>query len=93
LIHDANQIKHCNRSVDFKHESWLADICLSLLIEKTIVLNNWMLQDIAFDNLEQKLAENWVVVRWNFFVNYQLDNRWQNFFVIGVCLVDKLVVF
>jgi hypothetical protein len=40
LIHDANQIKHCNRSVDFKQESWLADICLSLLIEKTIVLNN-----------------------------------------------------
>jgi hypothetical protein len=62
LIHDANQVEHCDRCVDFKHKKWLANLGLSLLIEKPIVLNKRMLKDIGFDDLKQKLAENWVVV-------------------------------
>jgi hypothetical protein len=62
LIHDANQVEHCDRCVDFKHKNWLANLGFSLLIEKPIVLNKRMLKDIGFDDLKQKLAENWVVV-------------------------------
>lgn len=71
----------------------MANVLLSSLIEEPIVLHKTLLKDIGLDHLEQKLAENRIVIWRNFFVHYHIDNRREHLLIICVRLVDELVVF